>query len=416
MTKRISFLVVVFLLCILTKARAFVEVDGVVYILSEEDNSALVYWSDPEVENPLERVNIPSTLMFEGDSYTVTEIAPYAFAGYKSLKEVVLPESVQSICKGVFADCVSLTKINLPNSLEVIEDSLFFNCESLEEIKIPESVNLIRSLAFYGCNSLTNIKLPNNVELEYHAFLACEELERIEVLEDNQLFSSENGVLLDKDKEALLLCPNGKSGVYFIPKGIKTICKGSFWGCDSLTYIKIPDGVTEIESYSFGLCTGLTSLTIPNSVKEIGDYSFCDCSSLMCIFSMRTTPPVIAEHTFSGVDKSVPIYVPDESVSAYKEAEGWCEFENIQSFPFEISSSVESIYTDPSYLCSLIMQKGIDPKMIIFYLVGGIFLFVLLIIGISALIVYLSGKKGVKLQHSIQKEVVIDLKNKKSEG
>ncbi len=42
------------------------------------------------------------------------------------------------------------------------------------------------------------------------------------------------------------------------------------------------------------------------------------------------TPPTLGNNVFDGVDKSIPLYVPVESVDAYKTANGWKEFTNIQ--------------------------------------------------------------------------------------
>jgi hypothetical protein len=78
------------------------------------------------------------------------------------------------------------------------------------------------------------------------------------------------------------------------------------------------------------LCTSLTSIVIPESVTEIGGQAF-DRTGLSSITCKATTPPSndYGIEAFSGVDKSIPVYVPEGSVTAYKAAEYWSEFTNI---------------------------------------------------------------------------------------
>ena len=65
-----------------------------------------------------------------------------------------------------------------------------------------------------------------------------------------------------------------------LPKGIKKIGWGMFYGCTSLTSVTIPAGVTEIGEAAFRDCTSLASLTIPAGVTTIGVAAFQGCASL----------------------------------------------------------------------------------------------------------------------------------------
>jgi hypothetical protein len=128
----------------------------------------------------------------------------------------------------------------------------------------------------------------------------------------------------------------------------------AFSECPNLTSLTIGNNVLRIEENAFRNCTGLTSVTIPNSVTSIGNYTFCDCKALISVtigsgvesigsgvitncFNLTTitckaiTPPYVNARTFNDVNKSITVYVPAESIAAYKAADGWKDFTNIQA-------------------------------------------------------------------------------------
>lgn len=95
-------------------------------------------------------------------------------------------------------------------------------------------------------------------------------------------------------------------------------------------------------SCKYGDCTGLTSITIPNSVTSIDYYAFGGCTGLTEIYSLNPIPPTVYYSCFEYVNKSIPLYVPVNSVDAYKNAEVWEKFGNIKA-------DLPSIYTDSVY-------------------------------------------------------------------
>ena len=80
--------------------------------------------------------------------------------------------------------------------------------------------------------------------------------------------------------------------------------------------------------YKYFLCSSLTSMTIPSSVKTIGELAFGECSSLTSVIVEATTPPIINGSLFIDAPLSV-IYVPQESVQAYKNTNGWSSYSSI---------------------------------------------------------------------------------------
>ena len=110
-----------------------------------------------------------------------------------------------------------------------------------------------------------------------------------------------------------------------IGNGVTSLGNSVFASCRSLTSIDIPNSVTSIGSYAFDKCSGLTSVTIGNSVTSIGDAAFSYCSGLTSVTVNTTPPPSIGGYAFYNTN-DCPIYVPSESVNAYKAASGWSDY------------------------------------------------------------------------------------------
>lgn len=106
-----------------------------------------------------------------------------------------------------------------------------------------------------------------------------------------------------------------------------------------LTSVKIPKSVTSIVDGAFFECRSLTSIVIPNSVTSIGESAFGGCTGLSEIHSLIKTPFAINDNTFwcmgrKGPDKktlykTIKLYVPKGTVSAYKATKGWKKFKKI---------------------------------------------------------------------------------------
>ena len=234
------------------------EVTGGLLYLKQytKQTSRFEGWVVIDCDAGVTAANIPSNVN------GIDVVAIGGFSGCKNLVSVTIPDSVTSIGSYAFSGCTSLTDITIPDSVTEIWDNTFYNCASLASITIPNSVTNIGHAAFYGCTSLTSIN----------------------VAEGNVPYSSDDGVLFNKEKTKLIAYPGGKiASSYAIPNGVTSIGDGAFRGCTGLTSIEIPNSVTSIAQSAFSGCTGLASITIPNSVVNIGDYAFYGCTSLASI-------------------------------------------------------------------------------------------------------------------------------------
>jgi len=266
---------------------------------------------------------------------SVTSIGVAAFSECTSLISVTIPNSVTSIGISAFAFCTKLTSITvgsgnpnyaseggilynkakteivevpkgisgnitIPNSITSIEDYAFLQCSNLVSVTIPDSVTSIGGNAFQQCTSLASVTIPDSVtSIGEGAFGKCTSLAAINVNSGNRLYSSDNGVLYNKDKTILIQFPGGKTGAFTIPDSVTRFGKEAFNACINLTSVTIPNSVTSIGSWLFTGCRSLTSVTIPNSVTSIGDGAFASCPSLASI-TIPNRVTSIGERAFSS--------------------------------------------------------------------------------------------------------------------
>lgn len=161
-----------------------------------------------------------------------------------------------------------------------IGSEVFHNNQKLQKLTLPQGLTDIAAHAFSNCR-LKEIAIPKDVTcIESYAFSKCYYLERIEVSNENETYTSQDGVLYNKEQTELLCCPMGKEGIFVSPLSVKRIGEAAFCDCWSLTGILLPDDVTDIGDKAFYYCNDLESFIIPKSVTNVGEYAFCNCSSL----------------------------------------------------------------------------------------------------------------------------------------
>ena len=236
-----------------------------------------------------------------------------------------------------------------------IGNSAFAFRTNLKTINLPESITLIDISAFEGCSSLENIELPKKlITLNYYAFNACSALNAISVSPQNTKYTSIDGILYNKTGTQLITYPAGQTALSFtlsdkviricqdaffgntclqyvyIPNSVQEIGSRAFNSCVSLDSVRLPESLTEIPDYTFYKCQSLRSIQIPAAVKRIGTAAFYNCQNLASIRCEAINPPVIDLLTFNFVPTDIPIYVPQESINRYKEAEYWSTFSNYQ--------------------------------------------------------------------------------------
>ncbi len=260
---------------------------------------------------------LTSVTLLEG----VTSIGRFAFEGCDNLASITLPVGLTSIGLHAFVDCVSLTSIAIPASATSLGDGLFDGCMSLTaitvdaenpnyasiggvlftkdgttliccpaaktgEYTVPADVTDIGERAFEH-GSLTSISIGENVtSIGEWAISFCTLLTSITVDANNPAFSSEDGVLFNKEKTMLVCFPGGLDAKdYEFPATVTAIGEKSFAG-GSLTKISFRDGITSIGERAFLDCNSLMSIVIPASVDSIGGDAFDGCVKLYEVYNL----------------------------------------------------------------------------------------------------------------------------------
>ena len=119
------------------------------------------------------KLYINNKLLTEAKITSATNINSSAFAGYRNLTSITIPDTVTSIGSYAFSGCSSLTSVTIPDGVTSI-GSYAFECSGLTSITIPDTVTSIGNYTFYNCRSLTSITIPNSVtNIGEYAFSGC---------------------------------------------------------------------------------------------------------------------------------------------------------------------------------------------------------------------------------------------------
>ena len=239
---------------------------GYTYLENQDGTVTLTGYTGSEAA-----LAIPETI----DGKTVSAIGDSCFAGLLCLKTVHVPEGVTRIGNYAFECCSLLRKVYLPASLKSIGDGAFSGCGSLILADMQEGVASIGTGAFLCCDSLVQLELPEALEtLGDFAFAGCEAL----------------------------------SSVRFAGDKLTALPDRAFYGCASLTRLRLPEEITAIGTRSFSGCESLTNLYFGEPLTELGPHAFDGCSRLS---SLTVGAPVLRTGTLTGCSGLTWFSVPE---------------------------------------------------------------------------------------------------------
>lgn len=228
---------------------------------------------------------------------SLTSIGEHAFSYNEQLAEITIPSGVTSLPPSLFYKSYGLARVTLPDGLKTMGTKAFFDCMGLEGITIPDTVTKIESSCFAGCSFMTEIVLPEGLtSIGSHLFDTCMALKKVT-----------------------------------IPSTVTSIGNAAFFYC-GLTEITLPEDLKTLGDEVFMGCRSLERLTIPASVTSIGTLAFLNCDVLTELTLLPVTPPSLGVNP-THYPENVSLYVPANSVQAYKDHPDWGFFPTITAMP-----------------------------------------------------------------------------------
>lgn len=308
---------------------------------------------------------------------TVVRIHDEAFRNNVTLTEIIIPDNVAEIGKGVFTGCGNLENLVLPfvgsdaNATEASEKTLlgymfgknsyaggvsvyqyyvssvgeryyipsslssvtvnggqifygaFYGCDYLTSVTLGDSVASIGQRAFYSCDALSEINFGAGVEnIGENAFSNCGSMSKVVVPDVGTwlgiVFGNQYSNPLASSVGGALYVEGSESPVteITVPETVTAINDYAFYNNDSIKTVTTGDNVTKVGKYAFYDCDAVTTVSIGNAVTEIGEYAFYDCTALSTL-SVGSAIESFGGYAFRNCSVLTTLRIADVSA--------WCE-------------------------------------------------------------------------------------------
>lgn len=314
-------------------------IDGLTYEVTSDENKTCKL---TKVNEGLTDVIIPSEVQIGDNKYRVTSMNGSFPA---TVLYITIPDCMDDVDPFFLSNYPQIRRLNVAEGNQTYKsvDGVLYNHDMTEllrvpigwnygtekvEFKIPASVKSVNMHAMRSCVNISKVIIPEGVEtLGTSCFGGMEQLESVDI-------------------------PNSVVSM----ASTFSVWQGVFGYCIELRSVTIGSGLKEIPGCCFGLCGKLTDIKIGENVTAIGSQAFNGCQSLKRVKCLSPNPATILNgQAFSQQTlETGELLVPEEALQAYKDAEYWKDFTNINTFASvdNISSDIASpkvTYTDGAF-------------------------------------------------------------------
>jgi len=347
--KKLLFILLILMLPMVASADP-IEINGIYYNLIKKAKVAEVTCKPNYNENEKYsgNIEIPESVTYEDETYTVAYVGKSAFLSCSQLTSVAIPATVTYIMDYAFSGCSGLGAITIPNSVTTINDYAFQNCTGLTTINIPNSVSTLGKYVFQGCSNLASVFIPNSIfTIGDYSFQNCSSLTSIEI--PNSVTSIGTGAFAGCTSFTAIT----------IPDNVIKIGSGAFSDCINLSSISLPTTLTSIEATVFQNCSSLTSITLPNNVTYIGTSAFKGCTGLSSI-SIPRGVNTINKSAFQGCSSLISISLPDNLSEITWGAFSDCKSLTEITLPEKITRIMANAFSGCSNLASITIGGNVN--------------------------------------------------------
>ena len=248
-------------------------------------------------------INIPETIIYDGNKYTVRKVGSYAFNCQNELQSIYIPRTVTAVEPHAAIKAEKLNRVNVADESELVNigEEAFKWCTGLKRFTFDGTslkMNSIDKAAFRECTALERFTWMGNTTVKtigHSAFYDCPALEKV--------------------------LWNGKSE-------LKTIQDYAFFKCISLNNFEMPNTTLSVGNSSFRYNASLTNIHLSTSLNYIDEYAYGECG-----FSQITLPESLANiqaGAFINNDFLQEIILPER-------------LQGLGSAAFENNSKLESV-------------------------------------------------------------------------
>lgn len=262
---------------------------------------------------------------------SVEYIGDYAFSGLCLTGELILPEHMVYLGDGAFEGCKFLTgHIRIPEGLDVVNAAWRYTNITGVAV-IPQGVKKINGI---GC-IVSDIIIPEGVE-EIAGPIGAGDMPLFRGIFKDQIHGFlTNDIKLPSTLRKMCDWAFGSARMKHVslPEGLEFVETRAFEQCNLQDTLTIPSTVIQIREGAFENNEKLEAVILPKGLEEIKGSAFGNCRSLYYIQCLNPEPPILDGSAFNGVEKNeCALVVPEGSVDAYRNADGWKEFKRISAY------------------------------------------------------------------------------------